>query len=94
VEAEDADPGSVLSLYRAALRLRRELPALGDGTLRWLPAQEGALAFARDPGFACVINVSAGAVPLPDGAEVLLASGPLAADGAVGPDTAVWLRTP
>jgi alpha-glucosidase len=93
VEAEDSDPDSVLALYRAALRLRRELPALGDGTLRWLEAPEGALAFARDPGFACVVNVSAGPVRLPEGARPVLASGPLTADGAVGPDTAVWLVT-
>ena len=52
-------------------------PALGDGGMRWLDSPEGALAFARDPGFACVVNVSAGAVPLPEGAQVLLASGPL-----------------
>jgi alpha-glucosidase len=93
VEAEDGDPDSVLSLYRSALRLRREQPALGDGALRWLDAPEGALAFAREPGFACVVNVSAPSVPLPEGARVLLASGPLAADGGVGPDTAVWLAT-
>ena len=31
-----ADPDSFLSLYRTALRLRREHPALGRGTLRWL----------------------------------------------------------
>ncbi len=89
-EAEEADPGSMLSLYRAALRLRRELPALGDGTLRWRDTAEGALAFDRDPGFTCVVNVSAAPVALPAGAQVLLASGPLT-DGAVGPDTAVWL---
>jgi alpha-glucosidase len=93
VEAEDADPDSMLALYRAALGLRHGLPALGDGTLRWLDAPEGALAFARDPGFACVVNVSAEEVRLPDGARVILASGPLTGDGAVGPDTAVWVAT-
>jgi alpha-glucosidase len=91
VEAEAGDPGSVLSLYRTALHLRRELPALGDGTLRWLEAPEGALAFARDPGFACLVNVSADALPLPEGARVLVASGPLRDDGGLGPDTAAWV---
>jgi alpha-glucosidase len=93
VEAEDGDADSMLTLYRTALRLRRELPALGDGTLRWLDAPEGALAFARDPGFACVVNVSAEPVGLPEGSRLLLSSGPLTGDGAVGPDTAVWLAT-
>jgi alpha-glucosidase len=93
VAAEDGEPDSMLALYRAALRLRRELAALGDGTLRWLDAPDGALAFARDPGFACVVNVSAEPVPLPEGSRVLLASGPLAADGTIGADTAVWLAT-
>ncbi len=37
-EAQLGDPDSFLSLYRAALRLRREHPALGRGTLRWLDA--------------------------------------------------------
>ena len=36
VEAQFGDPDSFLSLYRAALRLRRGHPALGRGTLRWL----------------------------------------------------------
>jgi alpha-glucosidase len=92
-EAQAGDASSVLSLYRAALHLRRDLPALGDGTLQWLQAPEGALAFARDPGFACLVNVSADAVALPEGGRVLLASGTLGADGAVGPDTAVWVAT-
>jgi alpha-glucosidase len=93
VAVESGDPGSMLELYRAALRLRRTHPALGDGTLRWLEAPDGALAFARDPGFGCVVNLSGPPVPLPAGAAPLLASGPLTADGAVPGDTAVWLRT-
>ena len=36
VEAESVDPGSMLSLYRAALALRRERSELGDGQLIWL----------------------------------------------------------
>jgi len=91
VEAQTGDPSSTLELYRSALRLRRAHAALGDGTLRWLPGPDGALALARDPGFVCVVNVSAPPVPLPEGATLLLASGPLAANGLVPADTAVWL---
>ena len=93
VEAQTGDDGSMLELYRRALNLRRALPALGDGTLRWLDAPAGALAFVRDPGFACLVNLSGDPVAVPDGAELLIASGPLSDDGRVSPDTAVWLTT-
>jgi alpha-glucosidase len=86
------DPASMLELYRAALGLRRAHPALGDGGLRWLEAPPGVLSFARDPGFACLVNLSGRPAPVPGGSGVLLASGPLAPGGAVPPDTAVWLR--
>jgi alpha-glucosidase len=49
--------------------------------------------FSRDPGFGCLVNVSAGRVSLPDGAQLLLSSGPLTAEGAVGPDTTAWFAT-
>ncbi|NEA20969.1 glycoside hydrolase family 13 protein [Actinomadura bangladeshensis] len=86
-EAQDADPGSMLNLYRDALALRRE--HLGDGSLTWLPSDDGVLAFTRDSGLTCVVNLGAGPVPLTG--EVLLASGPLP-DGLLPPDTAAWLR--
>jgi alpha-glucosidase len=89
-EAESADPDSVLALYRAALRIRRDQPALGDGDLQWLATPEGVLAFSRTPGFICVVNVSTDPVPLPEGA-VLLASGPLSADGLLPVDAAIWI---
>ncbi|WP_301174329.1 glycoside hydrolase family 13 protein [Actinomadura geliboluensis] len=87
VEAQDADPGSMLRLYRDALALRRE--HLGDGTLTWLPSADGVLAFTRDSGLTCVLNL--GDAPVPLTGEVLLASGPLP-DGQLPPDTAAWLR--
>ncbi|ODB73892.1 MULTISPECIES: glycoside hydrolase family 13 protein [Micromonospora] len=92
VRAQTGDPHSMLELYRAALTLRRAEPALGDGTLTWLPAPDGVLAFAREPGFTCVVNLGGAAVPLPAHDELLLASGPLD-DDRLPPDTAVWLRT-
>jgi alpha-glucosidase len=66
------DPSSTLELYRAALRIRRTDPALSGGTLRWLDAPKGVIAFARSadsgapgaPGLVCVVNVSGASVPL------------------------------
>ena len=90
VAAQEADPGSMLRLYRDALALRRSEADLGDGDLRWLDAGPGVLAFARGDVL-CVVNLSGGPVPLPRHAGVLLASGPT--DGAaLAPDTAAWLR--
>jgi alpha-glucosidase len=92
VAAQDGLEGSTLELYRTAVGMRRERPALGDGTLRWLPSQSGVLRFARDPGFECVVNLGPEPVPLPPGATVLLASETLAEDGWLPVDTAVWLE--
>ncbi|WP_433530667.1 glycoside hydrolase family 13 protein [Micromonospora sp. CA-263727] len=92
-EAQAGDERSMLELYRAAIAVRRAEPALGDGGMAWLPAPDGVLAFRRDPGFTCLVNLSAEAVPLPPHTERLLASGPLD-DDLLPPDTAVWLRTP
>jgi alpha-glucosidase len=36
VERQAGDPDSMLSLYRAALRIRHSYPALGDGPFAWL----------------------------------------------------------
>jgi alpha-glucosidase len=89
-EAEAADPGSMLELYRAALRLRRNHPALGEGDLSWQEAPEGVLLFSRTPGFVCAVNLSGEPYPLPAHTDVLLTSGPLDGD-ALPRDTAVWL---
>jgi alpha-glucosidase len=91
-EREADDPDSMLSLYREALRIRREESSLGDGPLHWLEAPVGVLAFARGDDFACILNLSDTAVELPPGEAVLLASGPLER-GLLPPDTAVWLRS-
>jgi alpha-glucosidase len=89
-EAQTGDPASMLELYRTALRIRREHPALGDGTMTWLDAPEGVLSFRREPGFLCVVNLSAEPYELPAHSELLLAGGPLD-DGRLAPDQAVWL---
>ncbi|QJY48304.1 glycoside hydrolase family 13 protein [Pseudonocardia broussonetiae] len=89
VEAQDGDPASMLTLYRAALALRREHPALGDGTLEWLPSEPGVLAFSRGDGFTCLVNLSASPVPLPSGSRVLLATEALL--DVLPVDAAVWL---
>jgi alpha-glucosidase len=100
IAAQRADPDSFLRLYLAALRLRREHPALGwpkrgTGHMRWLDAPDDALVFARDPGFVFAANLGVAPVPLPPHREVLLASGKLLPGGGEGGrlprDTAAWL---
>jgi alpha-glucosidase len=89
VEHQSEDEGSMLALYRRALHLRRELPAL-----EWVLADSSpeVVAFRREPGFVCVVNV--GDKPSEPPAEVarlrvVLASGSL--DGQRIPGaTTVW----
>ena len=95
VAAESAHSGTMLRLYREALRIRRAEPAFADSPLTWRSSTEGVLAFDRagEAGVTvrCMANLSEAAVELPPGAEVLLASG--AVDGGLLPcDTTVWLR--
>ncbi|MFI8236685.1 glycoside hydrolase family 13 protein [Streptomyces sp. NPDC085866] len=90
VEAQTGDETSMLELYRTALRLRRDHPALGDGSLTWLDAPTGVLAFRREPGFVCVVNLASTPYRLPDHTSILLASGTVE-DGLLAPDEAVWL---
>jgi len=96
VEAQERDRGSMLWLYRDALQVRREQPALGHGSvevLEWLDSPPGVLTFRRPPGLVCVVNFSSAAAPLPTGyGHQVCTSGAL--DGQLlPPDTAVWLTT-
>ncbi|MFE1770901.1 alpha-amylase family glycosyl hydrolase [Streptomyces sp. NPDC059008] len=90
VEAQTGDETSMLELYRRALHLRRDHAALGDSGLTWLDTPPGVLAFTREPGFACVVNLSSEPYRLPEHDAVVLASGHLE-DGRLGADEAVWL---
>jgi alpha-glucosidase len=92
VAAQQADDGSVLALYRAALALRSAAAALREGSFRWEPSPPGTLVFTREAhdAVACVVNVDADAIPLPEG-EVLLASEPLRSDR-LPRNAAAWVR--
>ncbi|MDN3354986.1 glycoside hydrolase family 13 protein [Actinomadura sp. DC4] len=88
VEAQEPDATSMLNLYRTALRIRHE--KLGDGTITWVPLGDEVLAFTRESGLTCVVNLGTEPVRLPEHQQICLASGPV--DGGLLPaDTAVWL---
>jgi len=100
VASQEKDPSSMLHLYRRALAVRRQHPALGDGTLEWVDAPVDVLAFTREPGFTCVVNFRPEPVELSVRGEVLVASEPVqimetgAGSRLVLPsDTACWLST-
>ena len=88
VEAQERDPASTLSLYRDALRWRRQLQAAEQ--MEWRPGTSGqVLHFARPGGWRCVTNFGPRPAPLPDG-TVILTSVPV--DGSQLPaDTTAWL---
>lgn len=98
-DAERDDPGSMLELYRSALRLRSSgtSRAVADGAALRLLSPPGAshLAFDRGDGLLCAVNFGPDPLPLPEGfeeTEVMLASGQLTRDGRLPTDTTVWLR--
>ncbi|WP_188062570.1 alpha-glucosidase [Sphingobium sp. KCTC 72723] len=68
VDAQEADPASLLNFTRSMLALRKAYPALRLGSLEILVADEARLAFRRDYGaqsLLCVFNLSDAAVPWP-----------------------------
>lgn len=100
-DREEADPTSMLALYRDALWLRRRLRGCAND-LAWLDldgrtgladgaegAEGGVIAYRRDNGWACVTNFGAAPVELPAG-KVLLTSSPLA-DGRLAQDSSAWI---
>lgn len=59
VDRQVADPASVLTIYRAAIALRRAHPALARGTLDFCDAPDDVLAFVREHGaerMLCLFN--------------------------------------
>lgn len=96
VDAQARDAASMLSLYKAALRIRRENPDLRDDRLHWLELGADVLAFRRGERTVSMTNLGPVPVPLPAQRRVLLAStpiSPLAGSGAaLPPDSTVWLE--
>ncbi|GHE66578.1 alpha-glucosidase [Streptomyces longispororuber] len=104
VEAQERDPDSTLQLYRAALALRREHPALGAGeSVEWLDTPPGVLAFRRRAADRCLVvtvNLTDRPVALPVPGELLLCSTHAHPPGAplggcesaavLPPDVTVW----
>lgn len=89
VEAQLENTGSMLSLYRQALELRREHPAASGTGIDWYGAPPGCLALRRSGGLVCAVNTTDHPVPLPPG-EPILSSVPLSGSS-LPADAAVWL---
>jgi alpha-glucosidase len=90
-DRQQGDDQSMLSLYRDALRTRRErLEGLDEPV--WLDSPAQTLAFRRG-NVQCWVNTGPSDVTLPPG-RVVLASGPGPENGMLPTDTAVWLVAP
>ena len=96
VEAQAPDPASMLSLYRAALRLRREHGALGSGELRWVAGRAPDVIELDMVGggetVRVLVNFGARPLPLPRGA-CLLSSVELD-DGRLPAEATAWVLLP
>ncbi|MDP9796022.1 alpha-glucosidase [Catenuloplanes nepalensis] len=90
VEAQQSDPDSMLTLYRAALEIRRD--RLGEGELEWLSEPgDPVLCFRRTPGdLICVVNMGDEPAEVDPRATPLITSAPIGADGLLPPGAAAW----
>jgi alpha-glucosidase len=91
VEAQSADPSSMLSLYRAALRIRRSDADLATERFAWIASDSAALAFRRGDRFVAICNCGPAPIAGPPDSELLLSSLPLV-DGCLPGDAAAWWR--
>ncbi len=89
VDVQERDEESTLSLYRAALALRRELQT--QERLTWLETgRDDVLWFARPNGWQVVTNFGTEPFALPRAADVVLSSSG-SAGGSVPGETTVWI---
>lgn len=90
-DAQRHDSASTLSMYRDALRLRKELK-LGSGSLAWHSDYDGGVVGFVNGSVLVLMNLGLDAAPLP-AAELIAASEPSAgADDRLQPNQTVWLR--
>ncbi|HWG11813.1 MAG TPA: glycoside hydrolase family 13 protein [Streptosporangiaceae bacterium] len=92
VEAEDANPDSMLSLYRHVLAVRHREPAFATDSFTWLPGPADVLCYRRGADVTVMINVSGQPAELPPHEEILAASHRVSGE-VLPPGTGVWLRT-
>jgi alpha-glucosidase len=90
VSRQADDPASMLSLYRAAIALRRRHLVPADHHVDWREAGRGVLAFGRGNSFRCIVNFTTERLRLEPGWEILLASQPIDSHQLAG-DAAAWL---
>jgi alpha-glucosidase len=89
-QAEDGQPESMLTLYRTATHVRRQLTPTAADAFGWQSAPPGVLAWDRGNHWTCVTNVDGDPVQLTG--DVILASAPL--DGRWLPaNTAAWIMS-
>ena len=48
VETEERDEDSILNFYKTLIRLRKEMPVISDGTIRFLNEEEGIIGYERE----------------------------------------------
>ena len=89
-EAEDCEPESMLSLYRAATFMRRQLSTAAAEAFIWQPSPPGVLSFDRGNHWTCVTNVDCDPVRLIG--DVLLASESLQ-DQWLPANTTAWITS-
>jgi alpha-glucosidase len=92
VAAQSGDPGSTLSFYRQALRIRREVTEGLPEDVTFLATAPDTMAFLRGGGLVCLLNAGAAATPVPvEAGDLVLATAALV-DGQLPPDAAAWFR--
>ncbi|MDH4116679.1 MAG: glycoside hydrolase family 13 protein [Acidimicrobiia bacterium] len=84
-ERQANDASSTLMMYREALERRRQL----GGGVTIVDMGGDVVAFRRDSGHLCVVNMGSSPVPMPPG-RLVVASGDVGT-GTLEPDTAVWI---
>ena len=90
--AETDAPASMLTLYRVAIRIRRDHPGFATEAFRWIGDDPDVLWFERGHGLTCLVNLTTATVQLPSDASVILSSAAVS-DESVPVDAAVWYST-